>query len=98
MVDNVEDLFDVFFKGDVDLLKRNIHLLQQADKDYGLILCAENGFIDVIKIFVENGANIRTNKGEAIRIAEKNGHKDVVDYFLMYEKEKNQTNRRCNNF
>lgn len=98
MNDDVEDLFDVFFKGDVDLLKRNIHLLQQADKDYGLILCAENGFIEVVKIFVENGASIKTNKEEAVKIAKKNGHLSIVEYFLTYEKEKNNINKSHNNF
>ncbi len=38
------------------------------------------GHFDIVKLLVENGANIHVNNNEALHLAVKNGHFEIVNF------------------
>ena len=72
------------------LIKFKADVNQKTDGEYpngGLHFAAQEGFLDIIKILIENGANVNSLgvvNHSAIRVACRNGHLDVVKYLLEH--------------
>ena len=70
-----------------------MNLLAEREKDmkngYGwtaLMLAAQNGHTDCVKILLEREGGMKSNKGETAReIAQRRGHSSVADLLAKYE-------------
>ncbi len=63
-------------------LANGVDVNQADDEGYSALqAAAENGYLDVVKVLVENGADV-TYKGEytALQLAEMAGHAEVIAY------------------
>lgn len=51
------------------------------NEDELLILAAQKGYLEVVKLLVENGANIHAQNNAALELAIEKDHAKIVEYF-----------------
>lgn len=74
--------------GNLDIVKYLIGLNKDVNIDKALWSASYNGRLETVKYLVEHGANIRANDFEVAKVAMRNKHMEVVDYFRSYLKKK----------
>lgn len=63
-------------------LARAIHLVPQRTKNAALGYAANWGNLETVKVLVENGAEVKSFGGSALRFAQENGQKETIEYLL----------------
>ena len=85
-MDSNEELLESIKKNDLENVKRwvekgaNLH----ADDDYALRFSAGNGYLEIVKYLLEQGANLHLQREDedALQMAAENGHLEIVKYLL----------------
>ncbi|PVZ98947.1 hypothetical protein BB558_005042 [Smittium angustum] len=62
--------------------KKKMKMKMSTDNKYTLQEASSNGYLDIVKSLVENGANIHENNEIALKEASENGHLDIVKYLV----------------
>lgn len=57
-------------------------ITKKIDKNQLLVLSAEKGQLQIVKFFVDKGADYEAFDNEALRISAKKGHMDIVKYLI----------------
>jgi len=79
------EILDRYCNGDLELGYKTMKYLLRFDQPSerrALIDAAKNGDLDSVKNLVEQGANIHTDDGYALKLAAGNGHPAVVKYLV----------------
>ena len=60
------------------------HNSSHANNDQALLLASDSGHLEVVRLLLENGADIHANNDEALQWASENGHLEVVRLLICY--------------
>ena len=91
------ELVESVYKGDLEevkyLLNDGANISTHNLYDYPLILAAKYGHLDVVKFFLDRGADIHAEDDKALKFAARRDHVDVVKYLEDYTSPINQMTR-----
>lgn len=73
-------------KGNLNLVKellpsQDSNTMQQIN-DFGLQVASTRGYLEMVQFFFENGANIHSEKEEALKLAITMYRKEIIKYLL----------------
>jgi hypothetical protein len=74
------NLVEAVERCDIKEVKRQLRKGHVDDIDYALGIASFEGDLDIVKLLLDNGANIYADEDYPIRYAIQNRHQEVIDY------------------
>jgi len=63
-------------------IKKNISNIDYRTKNKGLLIASDKGYLEIVKFLIQNGADINTDDGGALRFSSYYGHFPIVKYLI----------------